>query len=148
MHHIKSHQELVKDLASHTPFHLSSDSGFIPPSCRALVLDQVHTRENPFVQYVHLYDSGYRSFLYRFCLPEEHRKNSVTFSCFLDGGLSMKVKAISMCAGGLAGPWDMSLWSCDLTSPQNCNYHVTCSSAGRRNRLGSCNYFWKYFSSR
>ena len=63
-------------------------------------------------------------------------------SCCLDGELNIKVKAISLCARGVARPWDMSLWSCDLTSPQNCNYHVICSSASR-NRLGSWDYFWK-----
>lgn len=50
----------------------------------------------------------------------------------------MKVKAISLCAG-VAWPWDMSSWSCDLTSPQNCNYHVTYNSSGR-NRLGNWSY--------
>ena len=31
-------------------------------------------------------------------------KNAISFSCCLDGGLSVKVKAISMCAGGVAQP--------------------------------------------
>ena len=59
-----------------SPFTISvHTSGFSPPSCTALVLDQVHTRDLPFVQYVHLPDFWYKSFLYRCYFSYEYREN-------------------------------------------------------------------------
>ena len=49
-----------------------------------------------------------------------------------------------MCGREARRPWDMALWLCDLTSPENCNYHFTRGGSGSAD-LRSWNYFWKTF---
>lgn len=39
-----------------------------------------------------------------------------------DAVLSVLVRTASTGEKHTEGPWDISLWYCDLTSPQNCNY--------------------------
>ena len=141
IHHTRSHQGLVKGLGPHLPFPPQFTLRIYPTLLQALVLTRfIHRRFPSSNIFTYQIPDSNPSFIDS--TSQMNVEKTTVSSCCLDGEFNIKVKAISLCARGVARPWDMSLWSCDLTSPQNCNYHVTYSSVGR-NRLGSWDYFWK-----